>query len=63
MNIPIWEKLTLTIEEAAEYSGIGRHKLREMAKLPFCPFVLYNGRKCLIKRKELDKYISEQKFI
>ena len=27
---PIWEKACLTIEEAAEYTGIGRTKLRAL---------------------------------
>lgn len=57
-NIPIWEKLTLTIDEAAEYSNIGICKLNEITKQPNCSFVLYVGRKKLIKRKEFEKYIS-----
>lgn len=58
-SIPIWEKLTLTIEEAAEYSNIGINKLRELANNPRCTFVLYVGKKRLIKRKEFEKFISE----
>lgn len=30
-NVPIWEKATLTLEEAAEYSGIGINNLREIS--------------------------------
>ncbi len=29
-KVPIWQKSNLTIEEAAEYSGIGRNKLRQL---------------------------------
>ena len=29
-NVPVWNKLNLSIEEAAIYSGIGRAKLYEM---------------------------------
>ena len=29
VEIPIWERQWLTIEEASEYSGIARRKLRE----------------------------------
>lgn len=58
-NIPIWEKVTLTIEEAAAYSSIGINKIDELAKEPKCPFVLYIGRKKLIKRKEFETYISQ----
>lgn len=57
-NIPIWEKLALTVDEAAEYSNIGICKINELAKQPHCPFVLYVGRKKLIKRKEFEKYIN-----
>lgn len=55
----IKDKLLLTIEEAAEYSNIGINKLREIANDPGCNFVLYIGKRKLIKRKEFEKYISE----
>lgn len=58
MSVPIWEKLLLTIDEAAEYSGIGKNKLRQMVDNPCCQFVIYNGNKRMIKRKEFEKYIS-----
>ncbi len=57
LEIPIWEKSNLTIEEAAKYSGIGIIKLREMTERSDCPFVLWVGRKRLIKRREFDEYI------
>lgn len=59
-NIPIWEKMNLTIEEASIYSNIGINKIREISNEPQCPFVLYVGRKKLIKRKEFEKYISKK---
>lgn len=58
-EVPIWEKMTLTIDEAAAYSNIGINKIDEMAKEPSCDFVLYVGRKKLIKRKEFEKYIAK----
>ncbi len=58
-DIPIKDKLNLTIEEAATYSNIGINKINEMAKDPKCPFVLYIGRKKLIKRIPFEKYINE----
>lgn len=30
LNVPIFQKQNLTIEEAAVYSNIGQHKLREL---------------------------------
>ncbi|MCI8783363.1 MAG: excisionase family DNA-binding protein [Dorea sp.] len=57
--VPIWEKSTLTIEEAALYSGIGRNKLRQLTDDDNCPFVLWIGSKRLIKRKLLDEHIEK----
>lgn len=59
-NIPIWKKAMLTKQEAALYSHIGINKLEEMLKVPNCPFVLYVGKKKLIKRREFEEYLSEQ---
>ena len=58
-EVPIWEKACMTIEEAAAYSNIGMNKIDELAKTPRWPFVLYVGRKKLIKRKEFERFISE----
>lgn len=44
-NIPIWEKVNLTLEEYAAYSGIGINKLRELSNDEHCPFVLWVGTK------------------
>ena len=59
-KVPIWEKITLTLEEAALYSGIGINRIRELTNSPRCNFVMYVGRKRLIKRKEFEKYILNQ---
>jgi len=58
-EIPIWEKTTLTLSEAAEYSGIGINKLRKLSNKEDCPFVLFNGTKRLIKRRKLDEFIEK----
>ena len=60
---PIFEKANLTIEEAAAYSGIGQHKIRELAKRDDADFALYCGRKLLIKRKRFDDYIDHELII
>lgn len=57
-EVPIWKRSTLTIDEAAAYSGIGRNKLRSLTDREDCPFVLWVGSKRLIKRKLLDEYID-----
>ena len=57
--VPVWEKSTLTLEEATAYTGIGRHKLCELSDDPDCPFILWVGRKRLFKREKLDEYIEK----
>ena len=58
-KVPIWEKLTLTINEAAEYSGIGINKIRELTLEEKCPFVLWIGSRRVIKRKQFDKFVEQ----
>lgn len=58
-EVAIHNKVALTIEEAAAYSNIGRNKLRELIQMPRCPFVLYVGKKKLIKRVPFEKYIID----
>lgn len=57
-KVPVWEKVNLSLEEAAAYFGIGINKLRDMTNEPDCPFVLWNGTKRLIKRKAFEKYLE-----
>lgn len=57
-SMPISQKMALTVREAATYSNIGINKIDTMLRMPNCPFVLYVGRKRLVKRKEFEKYIS-----
>ena len=57
-SVPIWHKLCLTIEEAAIYSHIGEHRLREIANDPAnSDLVLRIGNKVVFKRSALESYI------
>lgn len=58
-TVPIQDKLALTIREAAEYSNIGINKLESLLRSPRCPFVLYVGKKKLVKRKEFEEFITD----
>lgn len=58
VNVPIYEKAALTIEEAAEYSNIGQNRLIALLKEPRCTFVLYVGKNKLVKRREFEQFIS-----
>ena len=57
--LPVWQKMNITLEEAAEYTGIGKTKLRKLSDKEHCPFVLWNGAKRLFKRKKLEEYLEE----
>ena len=58
-EVPIQEKTTLTLEEAAAYTGIGVHKLREITDDDKSGLILWVGTKRLIKRKALEKFIDQ----
>ena len=58
-EVPVWEKSNLTLEEAADYSGIGINKIRQLTNSEKCEFVLWVGSKRLIKRKKFDEYLEE----
>lgn len=64
LEIPIWQKYTLTIDEAAQYFGVGAHKLRRLAEEnATSDWVLANGNRTLIKRKQFEKYLDSLSVI
>ena len=58
-KVPIWEKVLLTLEEAANYTGIGINKLREISNNEDCSFIIWNGSKRLFKRAKLEEYLEK----
>lgn len=63
IEIPIWKKSNLTIDEAVAYSGIGRDRIKNLIKTHGEEFVLRAGNKCLIKRKQFDAFIGSRKYV
>lgn len=58
-DVPIWEKYTLTIEEASKYFRIGEKKLRKLAEKNIdAGWVIVNGNRIQIKRKKFEKIID-----
>ncbi len=58
-KVPVWEKYTLTIEEASDYFGIGTTKLRKIISGDQgADYILMNGTKTLIKRKIFERFID-----
>ena len=60
LDIPIWQKYTMTIEEAAAYFHIGRSRIRAIvAENPYAPYVLMVGNRVQIKRKLFEQFVDE----
>jgi hypothetical protein len=58
-DVPIWEKYTLSIEEASRYFRIGEKKLRRLAEENLdSGWVIVNGNRIQIKRKQFEKIID-----
>lgn len=58
VQVPVWEKVNLTLEEAAAYFGIGVNRLRDITNTEHCQYVLFAGNKRLIKREPFKKYLE-----
>lgn len=59
IQVPVWEKYTLTIEEAASYFRIGETKLRRIvSENRNADFLLWNGNRPQIKRALFERYID-----
>lgn len=58
-TVPIWQKFTLTVEEAAVYFRIGENKLRQiMSENRNADFILWNGNRPQIKRQKFEEFIN-----
>jgi len=63
-DIPIWEKYTLTVEEASKYFRIGEKKLRKLAEEnPDASWLIMNGNRLQIKRRQFEKVIDSLEAI
>lgn len=51
------EKIAFTIEEASEYTGIGRNTMRKLVEWKKLP-VLKVGRKVLVKTDMLERFMA-----
>lgn len=57
--VPIWEKYSLTIEEAAAYFRIGENSIRQILNENIdADFWFWNGNRKQIKRKLFEKYMD-----
>ena len=57
-EVPIKDKLCLTIEEASKYTNIGENLIRDIVKSNrLSDFVLWKGSHALLKREKFEDYI------
>lgn len=62
--VPVWEKYSLSIEEAAVYFRIGENNIRNIInRNPDADFGFWNGNRKQIKRKLFEKYMDLQKAV
>lgn len=60
IDIPVWERYTLTIEEASRYFRIGENKLRRLVEENRdADWLIMNGNRIQIKRKQFEKVIDK----
>lgn len=57
--VPAWKKSLLTLEEASAYTNININTLKNISNSEDCPFVLWNGRRRLFKRKKLEEFLEK----
>lgn len=60
-TVPTHLKFLLTIEEASDYFNIGYDRLRDLVDKPEAiDCVLFVGRKRLIKKEKMEKFLNEK---
>ena len=57
-EVRICEKPTITLYEAAAYTGIGINTLRKLASRSDCNFIFVVGTKRMFKRKQFEEYLE-----
>lgn len=63
-RVPLWEKYALTVDQAAEYFGIGQKKIRNMICIyQDAKWYMLNGERTLIKRKLFEDFLNETQAI
>ena len=63
-DIPLWQKYTLSVEEASLYFRIGQAKLRRIiSENEDADFILWNGNRSQIKRKQFEEFIDKLNVI
>ena len=60
-SIPSYQRLCMTVEEAAEYSMLGENRLRKIIEEnKALDWILYIGSRVRIKRKQFEEWVYTQ---
>lgn len=62
-ELPLGEKYTLSIKEAAVYFNIGIKKMRRLAEENMGDFALVSGNRYLIIRTKFEEYLQNNSTI
>ena len=63
-DVPIWEKYSLTVNEASAYFHIGDKKLREIIDDdPDADYILLVGNRHMIRRKKFEAFLDRQEAV
>lgn len=63
MEVPVNEKYTLTVKEAAAYFGIGIKRMRRLAEEHTDTFGIKCGNKYLIIRTKFEEFLLESSTV
>ena len=63
-GVPLWRKYSLSIQEAAEYYGIGEKRIRQIiSENRSTDFVLEVGAHTRIKRELFERYLDDSSVV
>ena len=63
VTVPVCEKYTLTIREAAAYFNIGMKKMRRLAEENTGRFAIFSGNRYLIIRTKFEEFLQNTSAI
>lgn len=60
LTIPLDKRVYLSLEEAMSYTGLDEKTLRKLSDGIYNSFVLWAGRRRLLKREMLEEYLENE---
>ena len=60
IQVPVWEKYALRVEDPSQYFSVGQNKIRQLAQQDrFGNWYMMNGNRLLIKKKQFEKMLDK----